>query len=83
MVMSRNLLVDQNMRIITSNLNGSKACLQNISYAKYNQDSEQHMTFVWDIMQCRLAVTDVSGPIGCRETSANDYHYILRNIPEE
>lgn len=45
MVLWRNLLVDRNMCITATNLNGSQAYLQNISYAKYNQDSEQHMTW--------------------------------------
>jgi hypothetical protein len=40
-------------------------------------------SFVWDIMQRRLVVTDVSGPIGCHKTSGNDYQYKLRHIPEE
>jgi len=44
MVLWRNLLVDRNMCIKATNFNGSQAYLQNISYAKYNQDSEQHMT---------------------------------------
>jgi hypothetical protein len=44
MVLWRSLLVDWNMCITTSNLNGSKDCLQNIGYAKYNQDIEWHMT---------------------------------------
>jgi len=44
MVLWRNLLVDRNMCITATNLNGSQAYLQNISYAKCNQDSEQHMT---------------------------------------
>jgi hypothetical protein len=46
----------------------------------------------WDIMLRRVVFTDVSGqligdiftgPIHCSETSVNNYHTTLRNIPEE
>ena len=83
----------------TSSVNFSEFSVHRPAFAKYvNGIREQNIAKVWTMKMAlrtitygahvrvgRLSfhLTPEMGPIGCSETSVRNYHYSLRNNPEE